>query len=121
MSPIYTKHQCLHQSSGYLQKVTPTGDGLMVGEIIRDNMDPVLISVIPQKRIGSLFDQLIYSTGSPTSLEVWETRTQAVSADRVARSYKVPCAVLKRANTIGCRENPYVFYGDSYKAIDPQT
>ena len=90
-----------------------------MGEIIWDSMALVPIVVNLHVWIGNLFEQLLYDTGALPSQEFSDTRTQAAAANRVTRSHKVPRVVFEQANTILRRKNPEVFYGDSYKAMDP--
>ena len=48
-----------------------------------------------------------------------ESRIHAAAADRVARSPKVPRAILEKADKIWRKENPNLHYGGSYRAMTP--
>mmetsp|Transcript_21517 Transcript_21517/g.45501 ORF Transcript_21517/g.45501 Transcript_21517/m.45501 type:complete len:227 (+) Transcript_21517:1667-2347(+) len=50
-----------------------------------------------------------------------DDRQNAAKADRLARSAKVPRALLPRANDLWRKDNPDFHYGDSYKTMNPQT
>jgi hypothetical protein len=98
--------------------ITLTGDEIMK-EIIEDDMALIPVSVSPHGHLGSLFERFLYGKDAMEIPEYCDTRTHAAAADRVARSPKVPRAVLERADNLWRKENPNLFYGDSYRAMTP--
>ena len=96
-------------------QVTLSGEEI-IEYIIRNNMALIPIAVSPHGHLGSLFERFLYDVDSIPITNFTDGRVQAEAASRVARSPKVPRAVLQRANV---SENPDTCYGTSYKAMDP--
>ena len=98
--------------------VTLTGDEI-IGEITKDNMALIPIAISPHGRIGSLFERFIYGTDAIRQPPFPPDRKQASAADRVARSPKVPRAILQRADKLWREANPDIHYGDAHNAMTP--
>jgi hypothetical protein len=98
--------------------ITLTGDEI-IKEIIDDDMALVPVAVSPHGHIGSLFERFLYGTDAMEMADYIDTRIHAEAADRLARSAKVPRAVLERADKIWRRDNPSLHYGGSYRAMTP--
>eukprot|EP00581_Thalassiosira_minuscula_P003392 CAMPEP_0183742432 /NCGR_PEP_ID=MMETSP0737-20130205/64693_1 /TAXON_ID=385413 /ORGANISM="Thalassiosira miniscula, Strain CCMP1093" /LENGTH=182 /DNA_ID=CAMNT_0025978017 /DNA_START=422 /DNA_END=970 /DNA_ORIENTATION=+ len=77
------------------------------------------IAIAPHGTFGSLFQRFLYGTDAAPSPPFRDDRPNAKKADRLARSSKVPRALLPRANDFWRKENPDMNYGDSYKTTDP--
>ena len=99
-------------------KVTLSGDEI-IGDIIRSCKALIPIAVSPHGHLGSLIERFLYGTDALPITNFTDGRVHAEAASRVARSPKVPRAVLQRANDIWKTDNPDTFYGTSYKAMDP--
>mmetsp|Transcript_7697 Transcript_7697/g.16747 ORF Transcript_7697/g.16747 Transcript_7697/m.16747 type:complete len:212 (-) Transcript_7697:698-1333(-) len=99
--------------------ISLTGDDI-IGDILNSNMALIPITVGQHGTFGSLFQRFIYDIDAIPSPDSPHDRQNAAKADRLARSAKVPRALLPRANDLWRKENPDMFYGDSCKTMDPQ-
>ena len=89
-----------------------------IASILRAGMGFLPFDVSAHGRIGSLMRRFLYGVDPLPSPDFTDGRIHAVAADRLARSYKVPHGLLKRADFLW-RRHPGKFYGDSYKAMTP--
>ena len=93
-----------------------TGDEI-IAPILRAGMSFLPFAVSPHGRIGSLMRSFLYGVDPLPSPDFTDGRIHAVAADRLARSYKVPHGLLKRADILWRRRRLDELYGDSYKAM----
>ena len=98
--------------------VTMTGDEI-IGMILGNNMALLPIAVSAHGRLGSLFRRFLYGDDPLPPPSFVDGRIHAPAADRLARSYKVPRALLQRADDIWRHSEPDQSYSGSYMAMTP--
>ena len=98
--------------------VTLTGDEI-VGSILRAGMSFLPIALSAHGRIGSLFRRFLYGIDPIEPPSFAKDRIHSPAAERLARSHRVPRALLERADLVWRCENPDKPYGEPYLALMP--